>query len=203
MCFYGKADYTMSVRVGQTISLMPALAGNLLLAWLFWSARGSGDLSVRIIDAGFLVLVTEFLAIYAGGITSGKQVEAERSFRGEELSPAPQKWRVLPVLFLVLAAVALAWFIQKPSLAFFFVVSFIAKYFGHRTVQMYPLTVISMVWLLVSLGVLVIPASFLPYTVSFVENTLFEERVLLWGVVYFSMSAVLVCFMFFRSRKTT
>ena len=187
----------------RIVSLVLAVAGNILLIWLFWSALQSRDSVPLLVQAGPLVLAAEFLAIYAGGITSGKRVEAERSFAGTTLLPVPQKWRVLPVLLLMLAAALLAWFIQKPSLVFFFTASFFSKYFGHRAVQTYPFTVITIVWFLISLGILAIPASFLQYAAPFIENVQLQERVFLWGVVYFGVSTLLVSILFFKSRKTT
>jgi len=174
------------------LAFVLAVSGNIFLAWLFWSVPESQGFGAHIIDAGFLVLAAEFLAIYAGGITSGKQVESERSFAGTTLSPVLQKWRVLPALFLILAAMLLAWFIQKPSLAFFFVVSFATKYFGHRAVRSHPMTVINLVWFFLSLVVFVVPESLLETVLQLTGNSPGAmHRLLPWGVVYFGVSAVI------------
>ena len=179
-----------------------AFTGNLFLIWLFWSAQLSHGLGAEIIPAGPLVLAAEFLAIYAGGIISGKRIEPERSFEGRELPSSPQKRRMVLLVAFVLAGLFVGWFLEHEQLAFFFIASLLVKYFGHRAVRSHPMTVISYVWFLMSFAVFVVPESVFGTLTQLMGHSLETmNRFLSWGVAYFAVFAVITVVLFAREYR--
>ena len=175
-----------------------SLAGNLLLVSLFWSALEPQSLGELVAHNGPLVLVAEFLAIYASGATSGKGVGPERDFFGKVLPASREKPRIILVAGIVLAVLLMGWQTEKIWLAFFFTASLFTKYFGQRTIRIHPLTVITIVWFLCSLSIFMIPQMLigdtfrllggLPYTAFGPPQA--DERIIVWGTVYFVVLAI-------------
>ena len=181
------------------LALVCAILGNIFLAWLFWSAGSPQNLGTLIIPAGPLVLASEFLAIYAGGIISGKRVEPERSFEGRPLPPSPQKRRAALLIAFAIAGLLAGWFLQQSQFAFFFIASLLVKYFGHRAVRHSPMTVIAYIWFLLSLVILIVPESL--FENLFWRSNISSEltsRFLSWGIAYFVAFAVMTTVLFFR-----
>lgn len=180
---------TQQKRFLQILCFLFALGGNIFLAWVFWRAPGWASLEAIILQNGPLVVVIEFLAIYAGGITSGKQVEAERNFEGRELPSSPQKRRVLLLGAFVLVGLFAGWFLQHLWLAVFFTASLLTKYFAHRAARTRPLTVITIIWFLASLSTFI------------VTQSLSEVMLRWWGIVYFTVSVVTIFSLFVVELK--
>ena len=163
----------------------PGLAGNILLAWIFWSAlRFPQNHAMLIAGASPLVLVMEFLSIHASGF----------------LRPPRRPGGIALLCIYASFALVIGWSSQNFLIPLYFVASFIPKYLVNRAVRQYPTTVITMILFLLSLAVFALPAARLRQIFS-LYKTPSSQALIFWGIVYFSMLAALEAILFARRKK--